>query len=688
MIIFDYNKNKKPIQKRYINLLPSKKNPCIINSMDNVTVKKYTLKKIQKTVKEYKINYEKELNRAQLEAVEYNKGPLLIIAGAGSGKTRTLSYKVARLIEDGVNPENILLLTFTRRAAREMISRAETVLNTGLKKITGGTFHSFANMVLRKYAKFADLQNNFTVLDREDAEDIINHIRGKIIGKKEKRFPRKGTILEIFSKTINKDININELVAKEFKQFEHCTEKLSIIANEYNNYKKSRSMLDFDDLLLYLKVLLMSNETVRNQVSNKYKYVLIDEYQDTNSIQAQIVKLISTHNNVTAVGDDSQSIYSFRGANFKNILDFPNQYENCKIITLEQNYRSSQNILDFANFVLEKAKEKYSKKLFSEISSPEKPALVCASDTRCEAEFIVQRILEYVNEEGMSLEDIAVLSRNGSMMYDVETELIKQKIPYRKIGGLKFTETAHIKDIIAYLRVVLNPFDEVSLNRILLLTEGIGTSSAVKLLPIITNDFHTKNLPLKNEPKENVLELLKVINTAREKSDNPKDAVETILEYYEPILNSKYDDAQKRVKDLEHIIYLSAKYSNLENFLSDMALEPPELSVTDAEEGALRDEMLTLSTIHGAKGTEYKTVFVTGAVDGRLPSVYSFNSNEELDEELRLFYVAITRAKTNLYITYPTDMFDRASGMVLSKPTRFVDGADENLLEHWIISED
>lgn len=656
--------------------------------MDNVTVKKYKLKKVQTDVKEYKINYEKELNKAQLEAVEYNKGPLLIIAGAGSGKTRTLSYKVARLIEDGVSPENILLLTFTRRAAKEMISRAETVLNTGLKKITGGTFHSFANMILRKYAKFADLKNNFTVLDRADAEDIVNHIRGKIIDKKDKRFPRKGTILEIFSKTINKDININELVKTEFKQFEHCTEKLSIIANEYNSYKKSHSMLDYDDLLLYLKVLLLSNETVRKQISDRYKYVLIDEYQDTNSIQAQIVKLVASHNNVTAVGDDSQSIYSFRGANFKNILNFPNQYENCKIITLEQNYRSSQNILNLANFVLEKAKEKYSKKLFSDIVSPVKPALVCASDTQCEGEFIVQRILEYVNEEGLSLEDIAVLSRNSSMMYDVETELIKQKVPYRKIGGLKFSETAHVKDVVSYLRVVLNPSDEISLNRILLLTQGIGTSSAAKLLPVISNNFNTTDIPLKNEPKQNVLELLKVLKNVSEKSDNPKEATEAILEYYEPLMTLKYDDAEKRLKDLDHIIYLAAKYSSLESFLSDMALEPPDLSVTDTEDGAVKDELLTLSTIHGAKGTEYKVVFVTGTVDGRLPSIYSFNSSEELDEELRLFYVAVTRAKTDLYITYPTDMFDRRSGMVLSKPSRFIDGADENLLERWVISED
>ena len=651
--------------------------------MDNVVVKKYTLKRVTSAPKQYKIDYEKELNNAQLEAVLHKDGPLLIIAGAGSGKTRTLTYKVARLIEDGVNPENILLLTFTRRAAKEMISRAEAVLSTGLKKITGGTFHSFANLILRKYAKFADLKNNFTVMDRSDAEDVINHIRGKIIDKKEKRFPGKSTILDIYSKTINKDINIEEIVKKEFPQFEHCIEKLSQIANAYNEYKKERSLLDYDDLLLYLKALLMSDETVRKSISNKYKYVLIDEYQDTNSIQAQIVRLIaSEHNNVTAVGDDSQSIYSFRGANFKNILDFPKLYENCHIVTLEQNYRSSQNILKLANELLLKAKEKYSKVLFSEIESHVVPAMVRCEDTSTEGAFVVQRILEFCNEDGVSLDDIAVLARSSSMMYDVETELIKQKIPYRKIGGLKFTETAHIKDITAYLRVVLNPSDEISLNRILLLQKGVGNSTVNKLLPVLTTGVtDIKQLPVKNT--ESLIGLLKMIDDTRAQKASPSAVTDKILEFYEPIMLEHYDDGLKRLKDFDHVSYLSSKYLSLEDFLSDLALEPPELSVTDTENGAIIDECLTLSTIHGAKGTEYKAVFIIGAVDGRFPSMYSFNSPEELDEELRLMYVAVTRAKTYLYISYPTDMFDRATGMVLSKPSRFTEDISDEILERW-----
>lgn len=659
--------------------------------MENIVTKKYTLKKISTPPKSYKIDYENELNHAQLEAVLHKDGPLLIIAGAGSGKTRTLTYKVARLIEDGVSPENILLLTFTRRAAREMISRAENILGAGLGKITGGTFHSFANMILRRYARFADLKNNFTVIDRSDAEDVVNHIRGKIIDKKEKRFPKKSTILDIYSKTINKDIPLDAIVKKEYKQFEHCTEKLIEIANAYNNYKKERSMLDYDDLLLYLKALLMSNEEVRKQISLKYKYVLIDEYQDTNSIQAQIVRLIaSEHNNVTAVGDDSQSIYSFRGANFKNILEFPNLYEGCKIVTLEQNYRSSQNILDFANKILEQAKEKYSKELFSTIQSSEKPAIICCENTHAEGEFVVQRILEFCNEDGLSLDDIAVLSRSASLMFDVETQLVKQKIPYRKIGGLKFTETAHVKDITAYLRIILNPYDEISLNRILLLQKGIGVSTINKLLPVLTiqgSKATADMLPVKPSQRVDLGNLLTLLSEARNQIADPKVVTEKVLAYYEPILMEHYDDASKRLKDFDHISYLSSKYLNLEDFLSDMALEPPDSSITDTEEGAVMDECLTLSTIHGAKGTEYKAVFVIGAVDGRFPSMYSFNSPEELDEELRLFYVAVTRAKTYLYVSYPIDMFDRATGMVLSKPSRFTENISPEILERWELME-
>ncbi len=652
------------------------------------SVKKYVLKKsiAQDTGAHYKINYEEDLNPAQLEAVKTKDGAVLVIAGAGSGKTKTLTYRVARLIESGIKPSNILLLTFTKKAADEMLNRAVMILDSRCEKVAGGTFHSFANYILRKYSDSLELRNNFTIIDRADAEDVINHIRSQIVTKQEKRFPRKGTILDIYSKAVNKNMAAQEIIESEYNQFVHCVDKINEISKQYALYKRENSLLDYDDLLLYLRALLQSNDEIRKKLSNQYKYIMIDEYQDTNSLQADIIKLLaSEHNNVMAVGDDSQSIYSFRGANFRNILDFPAIFPNTKIIKLEQNYRSSQNILALTNKIIDKAKEKYTKRLFSDIESPEKPALICTNDMQTEAEFVAQRVLE-LQEEDISLNDIAVLCRSARMTYNLEIELSKRAIPYRKYGGLKFIETAHVKDVIAHLRVVLNPNDIISINRILLLLNGVGAQTAMKLLPLVAKEnLDTEKLMLPAKSSDSIKKLFTTVDKQRQYLMKPSTIVENILAYYEPILMEKYDDYPKRLKDLEHFHYLSEQYSNLEDFLSDLALEPPDSSVSEVEDGANADECLTLSTIHSAKGLEWKAVFIIGAVDGRFPSVYSFNSEEELDEELRLMYVAATRAKTYLYITYPIDMFDHATGMVLSKPSRFLDGIDESILERWVL---
>lgn len=661
--------------------------------MDNLTTdktsvpapKKYVLKK-QNTQAQFKIDYEKELNPAQLEAVKSKDGSTLVIAGAGSGKTKTLTYRVARLIESGVKPDNILLLTFTKKAADEMLNRAVMILDSRCEKVAGGTFHSFSNMVLRKYSSLLELQNNFTIIDRTDAEDVVNHIRGQVVEKQEKRFPRKNTILDIYSKAINKNMTAEQVIGAEYNQFSHCVEKINEISKQYIAYKRSNSLLDYDDLLLYLRTLLSSDDEMRKKLSNQYKYIMIDEYQDTNSLQADIIRLLaSEHNNVMAVGDDSQSIYSFRGANFRNILDFPAIFPDTKIIKLEQNYRSSQNILALTNQVIEKAKEKYTKNLFSTIENPEIPALICTNDMQTEAEFVAQRVLE-LQEDDISLNDIAVLCRSARMTYNLEIELAKRAIPYKKFGGLKFIETAHVKDVIAHLRVILNPNDIISLNRILLLLGGVGNQTAMRLLPMLTTDkVEPDKLMLPAKSGEGVKKLFKTVEEQRKFLTTPSSIVENVLAYYEPILKDKYDDYAKRLKDLEHFRYLCEQYNNLEDFLSDLALEPPDSSVSEVEDGAVKDEFLTLSTIHSAKGLEWKAVFIIGAVDGRFPSVYSFNSEEELDEELRLMYVASTRAKTHLYITYPIDMFDYASGMVLSKPSRFLDGIEAEVLERWAL---
>lgn len=654
------------------------------------TRKKYVLKKRETVKTDYKVNYENDLNPAQLSAVMHKKGPVLVIAGAGSGKTKTLTYRVARLIEDGIKPENILLLTFTKKAAAEMLSRATLVLDDRCEKVAGGTFHSFANIILRKYSKFLKLKSNFTILDKSDCEDIINHITGQMFPKKEKRFPKKSTILEIYSKSVNKETPTKQIIEEEFPQFAHCEDKIIKVHKAYVGYKRENSVLDYDDLLLYVKLLLENNEGLRKKLSNQYQYIMVDEYQDTNTLQADVIRLLaSEHSNIMAVGDDAQSIYSFRGANYRNILDFPKLFEGTEIIKLEQNYRSTQNILKLTNTIISKAKEKYAKTLFSNIESPIVPALICAKDTQMEADFICQRILELLDED-VNLSDICVLARNARMSYALEIELSKRAIPYQKFGGPKFMETAHIKDIVSHLRVIINPDDIISLNRILLLLKGVGATTVNNIIPIIKGNLNPNIKLLPSNKTTSLVPLLKTLENLRSQISmrKPSDIVEDVIEYYRPILKDKYDDYNKREKDLDHFQYLSEQYSNLEDFISDMALEPPDASVEGMYKRNSDDEALTISTIHSAKGLEWDSVFIIGAVDGRFPSAYSFNSAEEMDEELRLMYVATTRAKNNLYITYPVDMYDYSMNMVLSKPSRFLNGIPDDILEVWDITEE
>lgn len=652
--------------------------------------KKYVLTKRPVVKTDYKVNYEEDLNDAQLEAVKSKEGSILVIAGAGSGKTKTLTYRVARLIEDGIKPENILLLTFTKKAAAEMLSRATIVLDNRCEKVAGGTFHSFANIILRKYSKLLGLKNNFTIMDRTDCEDVINHIVGQMFPKKEKRFPKKSTLLDIYSKSINKVTPTKQIIADEFPQFAHCEDKIIEVHKAYVAYKRENSVLDYDDLLLYIKLLLENNEGLRKRLSNEYKYIMVDEYQDTNTLQADVIRLLaSEHHNIMAVGDDAQSIYSFRGANFRNILDFPKLFENTKIIKLEQNYRSTQNILKLTNEIISKAKEKYTKNLFSNITSPQIPALICAKDTQMEADFICQRILELLDED-ISLSDICVLTRNARMSYNLEIELSKRAIPFQKFGGPKFMETAHIKDVVAHLRVILNPDDVISLTRILLLLKGVGASTVNNIMPIIKGDLKPDIKLLPSNKTQSLTPLFNTLGQLRDSSatKKPEEIVSAVINYYRPILKDKYDDFSKREKDLDHFEYLSTQYSNLEDFISDLALEPPDASVEGMYKKNSDDEALTISTIHSAKGLEWDSVFIIGAVDGRFPSAYSFNSEEEMDEELRLMYVATTRAKNNLYITYPVDMYDYSMNMVLSKPSRFLDGIPDDILERWDITEE
>jgi len=432
-------------------------------------VKEYQLKDLKpQEAKNYSINYQGELNESQFGAVMIKKGPALVIAGAGSGKTRTLVYRVARLVEDKVLPQQILLLTFTRKAAQEMLRRASNLLDNRCGHVSGGTFHSFANQVIRRYAKYAGLAENFTILDRKDAEDIVGFIRNRDgYYKNEKRFPRKDTIADIISKAVNKDCQIKDIIRDQYPHFlEHC-EAVEKIKSTYSDYKLTKSILDYDDLLIYLEKILSQNEDIRKKVSTFYKYIMIDEFQDTNKLQAKIAYLLaSEHKNIMVVGDDSQSIYSFRGANFKNIMDFPQTFPDAAIIKLEQNYRSTQPILDFTNRIIHFAKEKYDKNLYTKKEGEGKPVFIETENENYQSRFIIQRVLE-LREEGVGLQDMAVLFRSSWQSMDLEIELNTHNIPYVIYGGIKFSEAAHIKDVLSFLKVSYNPMDSVSWTRAL-----------------------------------------------------------------------------------------------------------------------------------------------------------------------------------------------------------------------------
>ncbi|MGD8286871.1 MAG: ATP-dependent helicase [Desulfobacterales bacterium] len=638
--------------------------------------------------KNFRINYEKELNPPQLKAVTNTTGPLLVIAGAGSGKTRTLTYRVARLVEEGVPPSSILLLTFTRRAAREMLRRATELLDHRCGKVAGGTFHSFANASLRKYATHMGLDASFAILDRVDSEGLIGILR-KDLGEpsKQRSFPRKHTIANIFSQTVNKMKPLEDVVYDDYPHLLPNLEDIGYIFDAYKKYKWEHHFLDFDDLLVYLLVLLKDYPTIRDRMSSAYQYIMVDEYQDTNKIQAQILYLLtSTHNNIMVVGDDSQSIYAFRGANFKNIMEFPQMFNDTRVIGLEENYRSGQPILDLTNIVIDRAKEKYSKKLFTLKSGGSTPALVEARDENSQSLFVVQKVLELI-AHGVPLNQIAVLFRAGFHSFDLEIELNREAIPFVKVGGFKFVESAHIKDIMAHLRVISNPYDRISWHRILLLIEKVGPKTAQRIYDTVKKSSLGYNGLLEVNLKAGAGAGLKRLKNLYSTLDTQKMSLskmgETIVKYYLPILKDNYDDHPKRTKDLEQLIVIMGRYSNVEQFLADMALEPPNTSVGNtlsvAEEPD--ENRLVLSTVHSAKGLEWHTVFIIWALDGRFPSLHALHKDEELEEELRLMYVAATRARENLFFTYPSQIYDRSMAVMLNRPSRFIDMIPETILE-------
>ncbi len=656
-------------------------------------MKKFVLSKEDQSPATYSISYRDLLNEAQLDAVTHNSGPVLVVAGAGTGKTRTLVYRVARLVESGVDPSAILLLTFTRRASHEMLQRASQILDERCKRVEGGTFHYYCSKLLHQYASKIGYPENFTIIDVSDAMDAIQMVRSRSgFADNKRRFPKKSTLYSIFSSSVNKQCHINKTIEEQFPQFVTHAGSIESLFDAYSAYKEANFVMDFDDLLVKTRDLLNNQEDIRLKVASKNRHVLVDEYQDTNSLQTELTKLFScVHKNVMAVGDDAQSIYSFRGADHKNMFRFSDHFSGTKVIKLEENYRSTQRILDVANRVLEEAKEKFEKKLYTNNEEGDLPGLIKAANLNDQSRFITQMILN-LREQGFELNDTAVLFRNGRDSFDLEVMLNQKNIPYLKFGGQKFTEAAHVKDVLAHLRVYLNPRDTISWNRVLMLIDGIGPKTAEELFAWGQqkdgNPFRPDQAP---NTSEKYLIQLRALGSLFEKLKKNDGAVteqlKEVVEYYSVFCKKRFDDHPKRMKDLETFVDISGKYNSLGKMIEEVALDPIEATAIETEASQKDEPPLILSTIHSSKGLEWRTVFLIQCLDGILPSGYAIDDEDQMDEEVRLLYVAVTRAKEQLFITYPA-LYQSRYGDYFSNPSRFISNISEKQLEPWLLIEE
>ena len=616
-----------------------------------------------------------ELNSEQLEVVNTIKGPILVVAGAGSGKTRVIEYRVLHFVKSGIDPRSILLLTFTKKAAQQMLYRAARH-DARCKLVEGGTFHSFAYRTLKKYSGKVGF-DEFFILDEADAEDAINACLGKAgFLDKDKRFPKKDTLRKVFSMVVNKNMSVDDILGIEYPNFLKFSFEIEKTRQDYAKYKKSKGYFDYDDLLVYLRDLLEKNEDIRNSLSDQYRYIMVDEYQDTNKLQADIVYFLAkNHNNVMVVGDDAQSIYGFRGASHENIIDFPHKFPGTKVIKLQTNYRSHQSILDVANAVLYNMKKKYSKELRSAGDKyGNKPNLLFFTNTHSEAQWAAEKI-NGLNSDGVDFRDQAVLFRYAYISIPLQLELNKRRIPFQVFGGLKFYETAHVKDILSHFKVLINHKDEISWQRILSLLEGVGPKISGKIVEDINSSPALAKATAKvlskidkkrafAKPMEGLFSVLRLMSEPGMPINNQ---FEILLEYYYPIMRDKFDDAPDRMNDLRVIKKIASDYKSLSDFLADFALEGPEKGHVISG-----DNILTLSTIHSAKGLEWKSVFLIGLVEGVLPVSFALNNDDAIEEEQRLFYVAITRAKEQLYLSahYEGTMMGQQQ---FNKVSRFVD---------------
>jgi len=634
------------------------------------------------------IDYEKNLNPQQLKVVKEADGPSLVLAGAGSGKTRVLIYRLAYLLEKGIQPENILLATFTNRAANEMTSRAEILLKSSLPHLWAGTFHHIGNITLRKEAGLLGYSPNFTIVDKEDAHDLLEDCMEELgLYKKAKMFPKKNLIYNIYSLAGNSLETIEQTIKRFHPHIEEYTGEVKKILRHYQKKKQNANIMDFADLLSKWFALL-EDKQIRSKYASLFQYILVDEYQDTNKLQFEIIQRLSSHhNNILVVGDDAQSIYSFRAADINNILDFPKKFAGTKIFKLEINYRSRPPILTLANDIIKHNANQFPKTLEPVKTGGEIPAVVTVKDVYQQARFIGQRIVE-LTREGIPLQEIAVLFRSRFQALELEMELLKRSIPYIVRGGLRFFEQAHIKDVLAYLKAIANRKDELSFKRAVCLHRGIGRSYAYKIWESF-NKNQGKLAPIEKElPKrqrQGFAEFAELFGKLK-KIKNPVSALNEILKSYKQYCYLSFDNADERILDLEELTKMAAQYADIRQFLLDMgAFEDfkGETRLSASE----REEVLVLSTIHQAKGLEWETVFLIGLSDYEFPHPKALGTEGALEEERRLFYVAATRTKSLLYLTHPQTKYTFRNGAIITRPSQFLYELDAATYEEIMIEE-
>jgi DNA helicase-2/ATP-dependent DNA helicase PcrA len=643
-----------------------------------------------------------ELNEEQRTAATHGDGPLLIVAGAGTGKTRTLVVRVWHLLQQGVPAERILLLTFTRRAAQEMLARVERLSGPAGRRVRGGTFHATAHSLLRRFGAAAGLPPDFTILDQGDSEDLMGLSRSELgFADRKKKFPRKETLQRVYSRHVNTERPVDTILEEEFPVFVEHAESIQRIFADYVERKATRNLVDYDDLLLYWATMLDAAPALADKVAGLFDHILVDEYQDTNVLQARILRgMCRTHSNVTVVGDDAQSIYSFRGAEVRNILDFPAQFPGARIVTLERNYRSSQPILDTSNTLISRAPERYTKALWTTRTDGERAWLVTAQDEQRQTAFVVDRILELHESYGIPLSEMAVLFRAGYMSADLEIELANRRIPFEKWGGLKFLEAAHVKDVLAFLRVLENPRDEVSWFRLLLLLPGVGdvtARSAVNVLSSAGWDMGAlaewRPPPRAREAFERLVALFDSISRRPSEGEGSVSGdIGRVRQVYDDILRDRFDNPEPRLADLEQLQAIAGGYPDRASFLSAIALEPPQSTqdLADGSDQGEEDDALVLSTTHSAKGREWDAVFVIWAVDGWFPLARSSGSPDELEEERRLMYVALTRARHHLHVVYPLHVYQtrRGADYSIDQLSRFFDHGVQKTMQRVVVESD